>query len=350
MKKAAMVVLFGPLIFTGGVSYAAEAPYKFKILDIPLHFTLNGQQRDDIVRLTDINNNGQLVGNDFASDGFFLSGRNKVTEIRCPSDVTDNDGTTVSAINNRGEIVGSCTDGGFVRDKKGNIAVLNFPGADTTLAFGINDLGHVVGQYGGSLFGSGLDRFHGFLWQDGVYTTIDAPFPDAMHTTLLAINKRGQIIGTYLRHRPGSSEINDYDSEVAFLYDNGNFTVLDFPGAKTPFLCCGPTTFPMDINNRGQVIGSTYDGNGNPQFFLYDDGEYLVITGLSENVLDAYDYSVVHGPSAWGINDKREIAGTYLQRVPCETCGIAGEDGYRFERHSFIAVPQKPSKKNELVN
>jgi hypothetical protein len=61
------------------------------------------------------------------------------------------------------------------------------------------------------------------------------------------INNAGQIIGTYLHQRPGSNDLNDYDSEIAFLYDNDSFTALDFPGAKAPFLCCGATTLPMDI-------------------------------------------------------------------------------------------------------
>jgi hypothetical protein len=186
-------------------------------VDIPLHFTFLGQQRDDIVRLTDVNNKGELVGNDFAGDGFLVNKKHRAVEIRCPGDRTDNDSTTVSAINNAGQLVGSCTDGAFVRDRNGNITILNFPGADGTVAFGINDLGHVAGQYWGFAFGQALQRFHGFVWRDGVYTTIDSPFPEAMFTSLRGINNAGQIIGTYLHHRPGSSDINDYDGELAFL-------------------------------------------------------------------------------------------------------------------------------------
>jgi uncharacterized membrane protein len=340
------------------VSYAAEVTYKFKTVDTPLHFTLLGEPQEDILRITDINNKGELIGNNFASEGYLVAKKERITEIHCPGDVADvfdNDNTTVSALNNSGQIVGSCSDNqrsnGFLRDRHGNIILLNYPGSDGTIAFGINDLGHVVGQYWGFLFGEALERFHGFVWKDGVYTTIDAPFSDAMHTTLLGINTAGQIIGTYLHHRPGSDDINDYDSEIAFLYDNGSFTPLDFPGAKLPYLCCQPTTFPMDINNLGQIVGSTYDADGKPQFFLLDDGKYFAITGLAEDLVDPFDGSIVHGSGAVGINDKSEIAGRYTQRVPCDDCGIYGEPGYKFILHSFVGTPKKgDAKKHAPVN
>jgi len=334
------------LVVLAADAYGADAPYKFTVTDVPLHFTFLGQEREDIVRLSDIDNKGQLVGNNFAGDGFLVDKRQRTTEIRCPGDVSDNTSTTVSAINNAGQLVGSCSDGervnGFVRNKKGKIVLINYPDSDGTVVLGINDLGQVVGQYWGFAFGEGLQRFHGFVFDDGVYTTLDAPFDEAMFTTLSAINNAGQIIGTYLHHRPGSSDINDYDSEVAFLYENGNFSLLEFPDTRPRFLCCGAATFPMDINNLGQVIGATYDGEGNRQFFLFDGEEYFTITGLPENVTDS--------ASSWGINDKSEIAGTYVQQIPCDFCGIEGEPGFRFEVHAFVAKPKKVRNKHPLLN
>jgi hypothetical protein len=324
-----------------GISHAADLAYKFEIVDIPLHFTFLGEQRDDTVRLTDIDERGRMAGNDFAGAGYFVGIKHRAHKVQCPSDRTDNESTMVSAINNSGQVVGSCTDGGFIRNRNGKITILNYPGADGTIVLGINDFGHVVGQYWGNLFGQGLQRFHGFLWKNGKYTTIDAPFSEAMATTLSGINNAGQIIGTYFHHRAGSPDINEYDSEVAFLYDNGNFTQLKFPGAQIPF-CCGAETFPMDINNLGQVVGSTYDSEGNFQFFLLNDGTYFRITGLPENVVDA--------GGSWGLNDKSQIAGTYLQRVPCDTCGFAGAPGYEFTLHSFVAKPQKALKKHLVRN
>ena len=321
------------------LSYGASAAYKFTTKDISVQFTFLQETQEDIVRFTDINKKGDIVGNTFAGDAFLINHKQQVIEIRCPSDHPDHHSTVVSGINNVGEIVGSCTDGAFVRLRNGDIKLVKFPGSDGTVASAINDMGHVVGQYWGTLFGQALQRFHGFLWKDGEYITIDAAFPDAMFTSLSGINNAGQIIGTYLHQRPGSSDPNDYDGEIAFLYDNGSFSRLDFPDAKAPFVCCGATTLPMDINNTGQVLGSTYDANGSLRFFLYDEGNYFVITGLPDNVAES--------TSAWGLNDQSEIAGTYTQRVPCETCGLGGEPGHRFISHSFVAEPKRPHKKTK---
>ena len=72
-----------------------------------------------------------------------------------------------------------------------------------------------------------------------------------------------------------------------------------------------------------------------------DDGTYFRITGLPENVFDT--------AGSWGLNDKSHIAGTYFQRVPCDTCGFEGEPGFKSILHSFVAKPTKASKK-QLVN
>lgn len=109
-----------PLMFSAslGVSYGASAAYKFTTVDVPLEFTFLGQSREDIVRFTDINKKGEIVGNNFAGDAFLVNKKHTPIESRCPGDQTDNHSTVVSGINNVGQIVGSCTDGAFVRGKR----------------------------------------------------------------------------------------------------------------------------------------------------------------------------------------------------------------------------------------
>src|SRR5439155_17685358 len=85
------VGIFLSLAALVGASYGADAAYKFKITDIPLQFSFNGQELHDIVLLTDINDKGIMIGNNFVSDGFLVDKNHRVTEIRCPGDRTDND-------------------------------------------------------------------------------------------------------------------------------------------------------------------------------------------------------------------------------------------------------------------
>ena len=217
---------------------------------------------------------------------------------------------------------------------------LAFPDADGTSAWGINDLGHVVGQYWGFKFGEGGARFHGFLWRDGVFATFDAPFEGAMGTVLWGINNQGQIIGTYQHHRTGSSDINDTDHTGTFLYTHGTFMPLEMPGAVSPSPCCGGTTYPMDINNRGQVVGFTYDSAGQEQFFLYEAGRYRLITGVPTNI-DFLD--------SWGLNDQGDIAGSYVLHVACAHCGPHGEPYYTSEIHSFVATPDVDQRRLPAV-
>src|SRR5262249_39550741 len=112
--------------------------------------------------------------------------------------------TSASSINNKGQIVGSCSDSpsapskefGFVRLLNGDHILLNFPGADHTLAFGMNDNNQVVGHYySPSIAGqSALFRIHGFLWDGEKYFTLDFPKNDT-YTMLWSINSSGQILG-----------------------------------------------------------------------------------------------------------------------------------------------------------
>jgi hypothetical protein len=325
---------------TGATPLPTQA-YQFTVIDLPLLIPSGGRLTQDLVRFTDINASNTLIGTDFMSDGFIIELPQTVLEIHCPDDTTENDVTAVSAINNAGDIVGYCSsrrDGvpiniAFLRTADGTITLLNYPGANGTAATGINDAGEIVGWYWGQDLGVGLQRFHGFHWQAGIFTALDAPFDGAMTTIPQGINNAGQVMGTYLHHPPGSPNIDDYDTQVAFLMDGGTWTVLAVPGVVQPG-CCSGTTFPMDINNRGQVLGATYDAQGQPAFFLYRNGIYTLITGVPT--------SIAESDVAWGLNDRGTLAGTYVLRIPCADCGVDGRPGFRNERHGFVAHPVRP--------
>src|SRR5437867_8361390 len=103
------------------------------------------------------------------------------------------------------------------------------PAADTvngerTRAFGINDAGDIVGDFGR----------HGFLYSRGIFTTVDVP--GAVVTQAFGINNSGQIVGNF----------SDTTGAHGFLYSRGIFTTVDVPGAGTPN---GAATRAFGINN-----------------------------------------------------------------------------------------------------
>src|SRR6185503_4393176 len=97
-------------------------------------------------------------------------------------------------------------------------------------------------------------------------TLLDGPDPDA-RTVALDINNRGQVVGSF---RNPSRATN---TSRGFVYDNGRLTPLDVT-FFTP-----PDTTPRGINARGQVVGSSFEWvSGRPvglHGFFYDSGRFV---------------------------------------------------------------------------
>ena len=140
-------------------------------------------------------------------------------------------------------IVGSYHDAsgdlqGFLLSE-GIYTTLHFNGttSPTTIPFGINNSGQIVGGYGS----------HGFLRSNqGIYTTLDFP---GYGTYLTGINDSGQIVGVL----PLYNEFNVYP-EQGFLLSGGNYLTLDIPGATT--------SYAAGINDSGQIVGTAGTDNG----------------------------------------------------------------------------------------
>ena len=160
--------------------------------------------------------------------------------------------TYAYGINDLGQIVGYADNGtifGFLLSG-GVYTGFSFPGTanphSATSAFGINNSGQIVGDY--STGGVTL----GFLLSGGVYTSL--AFPGAAVTEARGINNNGQIVGIYAT--PGASE-GDYHG---FLLSGGVYTTIDFPGASS--------TLASGINDLGQITGSYNIGNETINGFL----------------------------------------------------------------------------------
>jgi uncharacterized membrane protein len=176
---------------------------------------------------------------------------------------------------------------GFVADN-GVFTTIDAPGAGLfTVVFGIDESGKTVGGY--------IDdrgRLHGFLRDKEAFTVID--FPGARATVASKINAQGQIVGAYSEN----SNTPALDLPHGFLLDKGVFTKIDSPGAVR--------TQPFGINNWGQIVG----------FYLGAKVEdRRIIRGflLDNSVFTTIEASDTTAPSTIvsDINDHGQLVGAY---------------------------------------
>jgi uncharacterized membrane protein len=130
---------------------------------------------------------------------------------------------------------------------------IDYPGADWTNIYGVIRTGpllrqfEVVGTYGD------ITGMHGFLMSGGVYTSLNVPAGG--QTEALAINRLGQVVGTY--------EVPNGDDRCGFMYWKGTYTSLRYATCPS-FDDADPTGYvPYGINDAGNIVG-TYDDH-------YDD-------------------------------------------------------------------------------
>jgi probable HAF family extracellular repeat protein len=237
----------------------------------------------------EINNAGVVVGSTFGLAGpggfvesFIYSGGN-FTPYNVPGAFP---GTTVLyGINNLGQLVGSYatpTQYGFFDDGT-TIHQISPPGATGgTIAISVNDHGEVVGLGFPTLGNPGS-----FAYQNGNYLPIADP--NGVTTYALGVNNAGTIVGYY-------TDANN--AAHGFILQNGQYTTLDVPGAGTG---SSQGTFLGNINNNGELIGSYTDSSGNEFGFDYKNGKYTILN----------DPLAVGGTLPSGINDQGQIVGSF---------------------------------------
>ena len=174
-----------------------------------------------------INNAGQVVGThlDAIGGGVFLY-ENGVFNLSKGG----------LAINDWGEIV--LYQGYY--DTSGNFNYLNYPGANDTTSYGINNKHEVVGWYYDKNYVS-----DGFLYASGTYFTVD--FPSASGTVLRGISTLGQFLGSYT---------DSASATHGFVDAGGTFLEIEYPGA-------GNGTEAHDANDFGQIVGLYRSGANN---------------------------------------------------------------------------------------
>jgi uncharacterized membrane protein len=230
-----------------------------------------------------INNLGQIVGEYVDTSGVshgFLLNQGVFTTINAPGGKS----TILTDINDNGQTVGFTYTGSivaglgpsFLRDPAGGIIPIEFPGSIRTVAWGINNLGQIVGDYEDPMRAAA----HGFLLKQDGYTIIDAPNAIGA-TTVYDINDEGNLVGTYdlLAH--------GYHQDSSGVFKN-----IDHPEAVRY------TGEVIGSNNLSQIVGTYFDADGMIKGFLRDGGVFTPISVRDSQ--ETYPYN---------INDHGQIVG-----------------------------------------
>ena len=257
--------------------------YKFQELDVPVEWGDNTSAFGN-------NNAGKIVGNYVTRNGElhgFIFDKGQFTDVFLEDADKKNRGG-LNEINDEGVCIGyfnypKSVDHDqiahvFKRFADGSISLLPdaAPGALLTEAAGINNSGTIVGFYHDA-----SSARHGFILQNGVYTTYDKP--GAFRTLLTGINDEGKIVGFY-------RDINLIAH--GFTLFNGITEDVVFPGSVHTKL--------HGINRSGQIVGEYEDAAGITHGFLFKNGNYKTL-----------DFPGSFDTALLGINDDGIIVGSY---------------------------------------
>ena len=149
------------------------------------------------------------------------------------------DHSPARGINERGDIVGSWSGPGTPRGyllRNGEYASIDYPGASTCYATDINSNGVITGIWTDD---GGVG--HGFLLEDGVFTSFDVDVEGATSTWAYGINPQGDIAGYYYHPERKTGPF-------VRLADGTFVTDFEPPEPDAPF-------FFMDISPRGDIVG-----------------------------------------------------------------------------------------------
>jgi hypothetical protein len=152
---------------------------------------------------------------------------------------------TVWGSNRWATIVGTYPDAsdfphGFKRFSNGNTIAIEYPGAAETRATAINDSGTIVGSY--SRFLPPNAWWHGFIYNNGKWATLDFP---GQQTMLSGISNANLIAGNTVQGRSSITQTG------AFMYQNGTFKRIKLPNSNVATNVAGVSP------NKGLITGTS---------------------------------------------------------------------------------------------
>jgi len=180
--------------------------------------------------------------------------------------------------------------------------LLPFPGDSVSAAVGINDNGQIVGGSGPCAPLSPAIGVHAVLWQNGSTTATDlGNLGGSTNNVAFSINGQGQIVG--FSGLPGNATAH------AFIWQNGIMTDLGT-------LFGDVFSLAFSINDNGQVVGESCNAKGTCRAFLWQNGAGM----LDLNTLVAS--GTLRLLSAQDINHQGQIVGQAFDQNTGNTIGF----------------------------
>jgi hypothetical protein len=254
-----------------------------------------------------IDNNGNLTNFIRNADGSF-------------TDLNINGSTTAMAlgINSAGDVVGTVNGTAFFLPPGGPVATLPTPGS-AAAAFGINDLGNIVGQY------TSATTTPGFFMSDSAganFITINAPSgPDTVNAQ--GVNDNSLIVGFYVGT---DGEDHGFMAKTADA-SGGLLTGTPITDPTIPVVAGEPgATFVfsqvLGINDNGIAVGYYGDSTTSQHGFLYNTktGQYTFLDDSAEAFNNGVEVTQITG-----INNAGDLTGFYS-----DANGVF---------HGFLAIP-----------
>ncbi len=287
--------------------------YAFTNFDLPN----SGNAAGAGTNINGIANNGATVGFAIGDNGVltnYIRNANGTT-----TQLNFNDPAAMAlGINSAGDVVGTQNGAAVIVPHGGSPQTLGIP-TGATAAFGINDNGNIVGQYGleGNLPGFALANSAGA----GLASIFGPGTVNAVN--IQGVNDKGLAVGFYLgadgRDHGLTANLASEQNGVLFGAAVADPSIPSVPGEPGAIFMFSQI---LGVNDQGIAVGYYGDSTTSEHGFLYDTttGAYTFLDDPSEQFLNGVETTQITG-----INNRDEITGFYS-----DSAGVF---------HGFVACP-----------
>lgn len=189
--------------------------------------------------------------------------------------------------------------------RDGQVVELGTFGGDRSFAYGINNLGQIVG--GADLPEGHPHGAHAFLWENGEMRDLGSP---GRISVANAVNERTQVVGWFLPE--------DSNSTASFFWENDQFTVLPRLSGNHPVIA-------EAINDDGVVAGV-----GVISITMH------AVTWFNGKITDIHDDSAALSSYGLAINNLGVVGGNMYSRARGRTVGFITENGRMIDLNDHL--------------